>query len=61
MNICMMHVSTMQIYMILDPDACVYDADMNDAYIHDIPLILMHVCVMHICMILDPDTCIHDA
>ena len=35
MNICMMLVSTMQIYMILDPDACVYDADMNDVYIHD--------------------------
>ena len=24
------------IYMILDPDACVYDAGMNDAYIHDL-------------------------
>ena len=30
-----MHVSTMHIYMILDPDACVYDAGRNDAYIHD--------------------------
>ena len=39
MNICMIHVSTMQIYMILDPDACVYDADMNDAYI----CIYMHI------------------
>ena len=31
-----MHVSTMHIYMIFDPDACVYDADMNDAYIHEL-------------------------
>ena len=23
------------IYMILDPDACVYDAGMKDAYIYD--------------------------
>ena len=30
-----MHVYKMQIYMILDPDACVYDAWMKDAYIHD--------------------------
>ena len=34
-NVCLMHVSKMQIYMILDPDACVYDADINDAYVHD--------------------------
>ena len=50
-----MHVSTMHIYMSFDPDACVYDADMNDAYIHGIHLILMQVCVMHISVILDPD------
>ena len=41
--------------MSFDPDACVYDADMNDAYIHGIHLILMQVCVMHISVILDPD------
>ena len=42
----MMFVSTMQIYMTLDPAACMYDAVMNDAYI---------------CIILYPDTSIHDA
>ena len=31
MHVCMMHVP-----VILDPDACVYDAGMNDAYIHDL-------------------------
>ena len=25
----------MHIYMILDPDTCVYDAHMHDAFIHD--------------------------
>ena len=51
----------MHIYMIFDPDACVYDADKNDAYIHDIPLILMHVCVMRISLIIDPDVYRYDA
>ena len=41
-----MHVSMMHICMTLDPDACMYDAVMNDAYISKI---------------LYPDTCIHDA
>ena len=31
LHVCMMHIS-----MILDPDACVYDAGMNDTYIHDL-------------------------
>ena len=30
-----MQVSMMHIYIILDPEACVYDAGINDAYIHD--------------------------
>ena len=30
-----MHISTMHIYMILDPDICVYDACIQDAYIHN--------------------------
>ena len=47
--------------MNFDPDACVYDADMNDAYIHGIHLILMQVCVMHISVILDPDVHCYDA
>ena len=41
--------------MSFDPDACVYDADMNGAYIYGTHLILMQVCVMHISVILDPD------
>ena len=41
-----MHVSMMHIYMTLDPDACMYDAVMNDAYVSKI---------------LYPDTCIPDA
>ena len=45
----------MHINMIFDPDACVDDADIDDAYVHDTPLILMQVCVMHISVILDPD------
>ena len=32
----MMHVSLVHIYMILDPDVCVYDACMYDAYIYDL-------------------------
>ena len=36
-----MHICMMRIPMILDPDACVYDAGMNDAYIRS--LTLMHV------------------
>ena len=30
-----MHVWMMHIPMILDPDVCVYEAGMYDAYIHD--------------------------
>ena len=30
-----MHVSMILVHMILDPEVCVYDASMNDAYIHD--------------------------
>ena len=41
-----MHVSMMHIHMTLDPDACMYDAVMNDAYVSKI---------------LYSDTCIHDA
>ena len=53
--------------MIIDHDACVYDAHMYVACIYDPrSLTLMHVCMMHISMILDPneylhDACIHDA
>ena len=43
-----MHISAMHIYMILDPDACVYDAHIYDPR----SLTLMHVCMMHISMIL---------
>ena len=50
----MMHLS-----MILDPDACIYDA-----FIY-VPrsLTMMHVCMMHISMILDldPEACVYDA
>ena len=31
----MMHVSMYVTYMMLDPDACVHDARMYDAYIYD--------------------------
>ena len=34
-SLTLMHVCMMHIPMVLDPDACVYDAGMNDAYIHD--------------------------
>ena len=49
---CMLHLS-----MMLDPDACIYDA-----FIY-VPrsLTLMHVCMMHISMILDPNEYLHDA
>ena len=50
-----MNVSTMHINMIFDPDACVDDAGINDAYVHDTPLILMQLYVMHISLILVPD------
>ena len=47
-----MHIRIMRIYMILDPDACVYDEHMYDACIYDHRyLILVHVCVMHISLI----------
>ena len=53
-HICMMYLS-----MILDPDACIYDA-----FIY-VPrsLTMMHVCMMHISMILDldPETCVYGA
>ena len=39
-----MQVSMMHIYMILDPDVCVYDAGMNDAYPWS--LTLMHAYMM---------------
>ena len=53
----MMHIS-----MILDSDACVYDARMYVACIYDPrSLTLMNVCMMHIFMILDPDACLYDA
>ena len=53
----MMHIS-----MILDPDACVYDARMYVACIYDPrSLTLIHVCMMDISMILDPDPCLYDA
>ena len=54
MHICMMHLS-----MILEPDACIYDA-----FIY-VPrsLTMMHVCMMHISMILDldPEACAYGA
>ena len=56
-----MNVSTMRINMIFDPDACLDDADINDAYIYDISLILMQLYVMHISLILDPDVYWSDA
>ena len=36
MHVSMMHVIMMHIYMTLDPDACMYDAGMNHAYISTI-------------------------
>ena len=52
----------MLISMIIDLDACVYDAHMYVACIYDPrSLTLMHVCMMHIPMILDPDACVYDA
>ena len=35
-SLTLMHVYMMHITMNLDPDACVYGAGMNDAYIHDL-------------------------
>ena len=52
-----MHVSLMPISMILDSDACVYDARMYVACIYD-PRSLT---LMHLPMILDPDACVYDA
>ena len=48
MYVCMCVV---YIFMILDPDACMYDAWMHDACIHN----------SFIYMILDPDACVYDA
>ena len=56
-----MNVSTMHMNMIFDPDTCVDGADINDAYIHSIPLILMQLYVMHISLIVDPDVYWSDA
>ena len=59
MLICMMHLS-----MILEPDACIYDAFiyvprsltmMHVCMMHiSMTLVLIHVCVMHISMFLNP-------
>ena len=51
----------MHINMIFDPDACVDDAEIDYAYVHDTPLILMQLCVMHISLILVPDVYWYDA
>ena len=57
-----MHEFIMHISMIIDHDACVYDAHMYVACIYDPrSLTLMHVCMMHISMILDPNECLPDA
>ena len=58
-----MHVSMMHIHMTLDPDACMYDAVMNDAYISKIlyPDAYMHVSMILVYMILDPEVCVYDA
>ena len=43
----MMHVFMLHMYMIIDPDACVYDAPMYDAYVyHPRSLTLMSVSMM---------------
>ena len=48
MHVFMMHVFMMHISMIVDPDACVYDANMYVAYIDDPQsLTLMHVYRMY--------------
>ena len=41
MHVCMMHLP-----MILDLDACVYDAGMNDAFVYPLSLTLIHVSIM---------------
>ena len=46
-SLTLMHVCMMHIPMILDPDASVYDAGMNDACIHD-PGPWMHISVMRL-------------
>ena len=57
-----MHVSMMHMSMILDSDACVYDARMYVACIYDPrSLILMHVCMKRVSMIIDPHACVFDA
>ena len=50
-HVTMMHLPIMHLSMTLDPDTCMYDANIY------IPrsLTLMHVCMMHISMILDLD------
>ena len=65
------------ISMIIDPNACLYDAPMHDAYIYDPPsLTLMHESMMRYFLVTDgptdeqgdsrsrihdPDTCVYDA
>ena len=44
--------------MILDSDACEYDAYILDPNTHGYDV---HICMMHLSMILDPDACIYDA
>ena len=57
-----MHVSMMHISMILDCDACVYDARMYVACVYDPrSLILMHLCMKRVSMIIDPHACVFDA
>ena len=40
------HNACIYIPMILDPDACVYDAGMNDAFVYPLSLTLIHVSIM---------------
>ena len=68
-----MHVSMMDVSMILDPDTCMYDAyiypdtheydaHMYDAFIHDDWSWYMHVWCIYLCSsILDSDACMYDA
>ena len=52
MHLCMMYIS-----IILDPDACMYNAYIYpDTRDYD-----PHICMMHLSMILNPDICMYDA
>ena len=57
----LIHACMMNLYMIRDPDTCMYDAHICDPW----SLTLMHVCMMHISMILNHAcmycACIYDA